>query len=67
MFLFIDTIKRLLDEDHGAPVNNRETLEKLLKRYRVKSIEKRKREMRMKCLGYAGRCVQSPTRDRLSQ
>ncbi len=35
MFLFIDTIKRFLDDDHGAPVNNKETLQKLLKRYRV--------------------------------
>ncbi|CAF1534925.1 unnamed protein product, partial [Rotaria sordida] len=32
--LFIDAIKRLLDDDHGAPINNRETLQKLLKRYR---------------------------------
>jgi hypothetical protein len=35
MFLFIDTIKRFLDDDHGAPVNNKETLQRLLKRYRV--------------------------------
>ena len=35
MFLFIDTIKRFLDDDHGAPVNNKEILQKLLKRYRV--------------------------------
>jgi hypothetical protein len=35
MFLFMETIKRLLDEDHGAPVNNKDTLQKLLKRYRV--------------------------------
>ncbi len=35
MFLFIDTIKHLLDDDHGAPINNKETLQKLLKRYRV--------------------------------
>ncbi|CAF5040229.1 unnamed protein product, partial [Rotaria sp. Silwood1] len=34
ILLFIDTIKRLLDDDHGAPVNNREILQKLLKRYR---------------------------------
>jgi hypothetical protein len=38
MYLFIDTIKRLLDDDHGAPVNNKETLHKLLKRYRVNSF-----------------------------
>jgi hypothetical protein len=37
MFLFIDTIKRLLDDDHGAQINNKETLQKLLKRYRVNS------------------------------
>lgn len=37
MYLFIDTIKRFLDDDHGAPVNNKETLQKLLKRYRVKN------------------------------
>ena len=35
MMLFIETIKRLLDDDHGAPVNNREVLQRLLKRYRV--------------------------------
>ncbi len=35
MFLFIDTIKRLLDDDHGAQINNKDTLHKLLKRYRV--------------------------------
>lgn len=29
-------MKRLLDDDHGALINNRETLEKLLKRYRVR-------------------------------
>ncbi|CAF5200057.1 unnamed protein product, partial [Rotaria magnacalcarata] len=34
MFSFIDAIKRLLDDDHGAPINNRETLQKLLRRYR---------------------------------
>ncbi|CAF4526236.1 unnamed protein product, partial [Rotaria sp. Silwood2] len=39
MLLFIDTIKRLLDDDHGAPVNNRETLQKLLKRYRDMRVE----------------------------
>ena len=38
MFLFIDTIKRFLDDDHGAPINNKETLQKLLKRYRVNSM-----------------------------
>lgn len=38
MFLFIDTIKRLLDDDHGAPINNKETLQKLLKRYRVNEL-----------------------------
>ena len=37
MVLFIDTIKCLLDDDHGAPINNRETAQKLLKRYRVNS------------------------------
>lgn len=35
MFLFIDTIKRILDEDHGTMVNNKETLQKLIKKYRV--------------------------------
>ncbi|CAF1553808.1 unnamed protein product, partial [Rotaria sordida] len=35
IILFIDAIKRLLNDDHGAPINNRETLQKLLKRYRV--------------------------------
>ncbi|CAF1134620.1 unnamed protein product [Rotaria sordida] len=34
IILFIDAIKRLLNDDHGAPINNRETLQKLLKRYR---------------------------------
>ncbi|CAF5148518.1 unnamed protein product, partial [Rotaria magnacalcarata] len=29
MSVFIDTIKRLLDDDHGAPINNKETLQKL--------------------------------------
>jgi hypothetical protein len=38
MFLFIDTIKRFLDDDHGAPVNNKETLQRLLKRYRVNEL-----------------------------
>ncbi len=38
MFLFIDTIKRFLDDDHGAPVNNKETLQRLLKRYRVNRL-----------------------------
>ena len=41
MFLFIDTIKRVLDEDHGAPINNKETLQKLLKRYRVNEHEEK--------------------------
>ncbi|CAF3855305.1 unnamed protein product, partial [Adineta steineri] len=36
---FMETIKRLLDEDHGAPVNNKETLEKLLKRYRDMHVD----------------------------
>ena len=40
MFLFIDAVKRLLDDDHGAPVNNKETLQKLLKRYRVNEYRK---------------------------
>lgn len=35
IILFIETIKRLLDDDHGAPVNNRDVLQRLLKRYRV--------------------------------
>ena len=35
MVIFIDTIKPLFDDDHGAPINNKETLQKLLKRYRV--------------------------------
>jgi hypothetical protein len=39
MYLFIDTIKRFLDDDHGAPINNKETLQKLLKRYRVNSAK----------------------------
>ncbi|CAF1134637.1 unnamed protein product [Rotaria sordida] len=28
IILFIDAIKRLLDDDHGAPINNREKLYK---------------------------------------
>ncbi|CAM4803210.1 unnamed protein product [Rotaria magnacalcarata] len=39
MFSFIDAIKRLLDDDHGAPINNRETLQKLLRRYRDIRVE----------------------------
>ncbi|CAF4423410.1 unnamed protein product, partial [Adineta steineri] len=32
-------IKRLLDDDHGAPINNKETLQKLLKRYRDMRVD----------------------------
>ncbi|UJR08743.1 hypothetical protein I4U23_013000 [Adineta vaga] len=39
MVIFIDTIKRLLDDDHGAPINNKETLQKLLKRYRDMRVD----------------------------
>ncbi|CAF3725966.1 unnamed protein product [Adineta steineri] len=39
MTIFIDTIKRLLDDDHGAPINNKETLQKLLKRYRDMRVD----------------------------
>jgi hypothetical protein len=45
MFLFIDTIKHVLDDDHGAPINNKETLQKLLKRYRVNEHPKRERDI----------------------
>ena len=52
MYLFIDTIKRFLDDDHGAPVNNKETLQKLLRRYRVRSSFGIL-EVIFSCLGYA--------------
>ncbi|CAM4836468.1 unnamed protein product [Rotaria magnacalcarata] len=39
MSVFIDTIKRLLDDDHGAPINNKETLQKLIKRYRDMRVD----------------------------
>lgn len=44
MFLFIDTIKRILDDDHGAAINNKETLQKLLKRYRVNPFAEENKE-----------------------
>ncbi|CAF3482671.1 unnamed protein product [Rotaria sp. Silwood1] len=39
MFVFVDTIKRLLDDDHGAQINNKETLQKLIKRYRDMRVD----------------------------
>ncbi|UJR37453.1 hypothetical protein I4U23_030156 [Adineta vaga] len=37
--IFMEMIKRLLDEDHGIPVNNKEAAQKLLKRYRDMRVD----------------------------
>ncbi|CAF3964495.1 unnamed protein product, partial [Rotaria sordida] len=39
MFVFVDTIKRLLDTDHGTQINNKEILQKLIKRYRDMRVD----------------------------
>jgi hypothetical protein len=61
MFLFIDAVKRLLDDDHGAPVNNKETLQKLLRRYRVNQYQKKLKTKIFICLGFASGCIESST------
>ena len=35
MALFVETLKRVLEDDHGVAVNDSETVQRLLKRYRV--------------------------------
>lgn len=64
-----DTIKRVLDDDddHGTPINNKETLQKLLKRYRVNPDEENEPLIVCISLGYACGCNEPSTHDRFSQ